>query len=416
MKERTGYIFFDKSRKRFVGRITFTDSVTGARKEKKCYGKTKTEARRKLNKIKQKLEQHGPQVVLNERRTFAQLAEEYRKKKLVPAVFVDGKKVAGLKNPTTPSIYLDVLVDHFGKMKIDQIEHSHIEDFKLLRLQTPTKFEGQRAIASVNHELEILRRVLNYAVRNRKLTKSPFTEDRSGKPLIQRQHETKRERIPTFGEEMAIVAACNHPLSRVADVIVIAADTGLRRNEMLTLAWATDIDFTARTISVRPENSKNGKSRSIPMTERVRERLNGLFKVYGSHPSGLVFGGLRDPKKAFATGCEDNGIEDLRLHDFRHAFVTRGILAGIPPAVVLKASGHSSEEWKRYLNVTPEVLRGLFNPLKDQDANAVKAYGLDVLRQLTEALGFVWRSGEEWSPALPIQNEAMAAATGEQFN
>src|SRR5262249_54330972 len=155
----------------------------------------------------------------------------------VPAVFVDGKKIAGLKNTDTPSLYLDVLIEHFGKMRIDMIEHSHIEDFKLLRLQTPTKFGGQRAIASVNHELEVLRRVLNYAVRNRKLARSPFNVDTSGRPLIQRQHETRRERIPTFGEEMALLEVCNHPHSRVADVIIIAADTGLRRNEMLTLAW-----------------------------------------------------------------------------------------------------------------------------------------------------------------------------------
>jgi integrase len=416
MKERTGYIYYDKSRKRFVGRVTFTDSVTGKRKEKKCYGKTKTETRRKLTKLKQKFDHHGTQVVVNERMTFAQLAEEYRKKKLVPAVFVNGKKIAGLKNPNTPSIYLDVLIEHFGKKRIDAIEHSHIEDFKLLRMQTPTKYKGRRAIASVHHELEVLRRVLNYAVRNRKLAHSPFKADNTGTPLIQKQHETKRERIPTFGEEMALVEVCNHPGSRVADVIIIAADTGLRRNEMLTLAWREDVDFAARTVSVRPENSKNGKPRSVPMTERVHDRLCELFKVYGDHPTGLVFGGLRDPKKAFGTGCEKKKIEDLRLHDFRHAFVTRAILAGIPPAVVLKASGHSSEEWKRYLNVTPEVLRGLFNPLKDQDAALVRAYGLDVLRQLTEALGFVWRGGEEWSPAAQIQFDALAAAAGEQIN
>jgi hypothetical protein len=77
----------------------------------------------------------------------------------------------------------------------------------------------------------------------------------------------------------------------------------------------------------------------------------------------------------------------------RHAFVTRSILVGIPPAVVLKASGHSTDEWKRYLNVTPDMLHDLFTPLDGQQSEAVKAYGFEVMRQLTEALMGSWKSG-----------------------
>jgi hypothetical protein len=61
--------------------------------------------------------------------------------------------------------------------------------------------------------------------------------------------------------------------------------------------------------------------------------------------------------------------------------------------VVLKASGHSSEEWKRYLNVTPDMLQDLFTPRAGQDGEAVKAYGIEIMRQLTEALMGSWKSG-----------------------
>jgi integrase len=57
-------------------------------------------------------------------------------------------------------------------------------------------------------------------------------------------------------------------------------------------------------------------------------------------------------KRSFNTACRLTGIEDLHKHDLRHAFVARSILTGVPPAVVLKASGHSSDEGKRYLNLT----------------------------------------------------------------
>lgn len=66
---------------------------------------------------------------------------------------------------------------------------------------------------------------------------------------------------------------------------------------------------------------------------------------------------------------------------------------GGPPAVVLKASGHSSDEWKRYLNVTPDMLHDLFTPLEGQESESVKTYGYEVMRQLTEALMGSWKSG-----------------------
>src|SRR5947209_15149689 len=42
---------------------------------------------------------------------------------------------------------------------------------------------------------------------------------------------------------------------------------------------------------------------------------------------------------SFKTLRKETGIKDLNFHDLRHAFVTRGILAGIPQAMILKASG-----------------------------------------------------------------------------
>jgi hypothetical protein len=75
------------------------------------------------------------------------------------------------------------------------------------------------------------------------------------------------------------------------------------------------------------------------------------------------------------------------------------------PAVVLKVSGHSSEEWKRYLNVTPENLRALLDPLEKQDGEAVRNYGLEVMKQLTEALGYIWHEGMGLGFAAPIRFE-----------
>jgi integrase len=146
-------------------------------------------------------------------------------------------------------------------------------------------------------------------------------------------------------------------LAHLRAVLIIAADSELRRNELFTLSWREkDIDFDKRLIRLRAINAKWNKARTIPMTQRAYEELLKLKEQYGDYPSGLVFGGIKEVKRSFNTACRLTGIEDLHKHDLRHAFVTRSILARIPPAVVLKASGHSSDEWKRYLNVTCQTL------------------------------------------------------------
>jgi len=97
---------------------------------------------------------------------------------------------------------------------------------------------------------------------------------------------------------------------------------------------------------------------------------------------------LAEFKRAFETLRKKVGVEDLRFHDFRHAFVSRGILAGIPQAMILKASGHSSEEWKRYLNVTPDQLRRLLEPVGEQTAAEVTEYARSVMKGLGEAMRY----------------------------
>jgi integrase len=261
----------------------------------------------------------------------------------------------------------------------------------------------QRKIESINRPVELLRVILNYAVDERMITpdQNPFSHQ-STRKLIERAAETKRERFPTFGEELALINHCDKPGLRgnehLRAVLIIAADTGLRENELFTLEKC-DIDFGTGVINVRAINAKTNRPRTIPMTRRVREELARLVEL---SDEDLIFGGLKEVKRSFRTACRASNIEDLRKHDFRHAFVSRSILAGIPPAVALKASGHASDEWKRYLNMTPDQLQNLFIPLEGQTAEEVKNYGLDVLRQLREAL--VYTDIADFIAALETRN------------
>ena len=51
-------------------------------------------------------------------------------------------------------------------------------------------------------------------------------------------------------------------------------------------------------------------------------------------------------------------------------------------------SGLASNEWKRYLNMTPDKLRQLLSPLPKQSQEEVKRYAANVMKGLRDALHY----------------------------
>ena len=413
MKPKTGYVGYCKRRKKHFARVTAINPKTGKRHDIARYTDTRTDALRKKRELLNQIDKDGIVSVLNERTTFDSLARKFAKERLIPAIYIGEKKIGGRRELSGPTSWLKQLRFFFGNMKLPDITKGEIEKFRIWLSQIPSRSlfveneetgeisislksdGGQRGVESLNRPTELLRTILNFAVEEKVLRadQNPFSI-KSARALIDRDAENKRERNPTFGEEMALLSVCTAERAHLRPVLIIAVDTGLRENELFTLSWVMrDIDFNQRQIRLRAINAKANKPRTIQMTDRVYQELLRLHDLTKESQSGLVFGGLKDVKRSFNTACRLSRIEDLNKHDLRHGFITRAILAGIPPAVVLKASGHSSEEWKRYLNVTPESLQGLFQPIYGQDAAEVRAYGMEVLKQLTHSFGYVWGDG-----------------------
>src|SRR5215475_5554051 len=110
MKSRTGYTYFDKKKKRWVGRLMLpVDPITGKRKSVRRFGLTEAEVRKKLRKLVDTVEENGAESIPADRMTFADLAKEYEKKELIPAVYIGEKKVAGRRSLSAPKAWLKSL-------------------------------------------------------------------------------------------------------------------------------------------------------------------------------------------------------------------------------------------------------------------------------------------------------------------
>jgi len=70
--------------------------------------------------------------------TFAHLAEKFKKEKLVDAVYVGERKLAGRRELSAPDAWLKQILFYFGSAKLNEITKGRIEQFKLWLSQLPT--------------------------------------------------------------------------------------------------------------------------------------------------------------------------------------------------------------------------------------------------------------------------------------
>jgi integrase len=337
-KDRSGYVGQDKNGKWFA-RVTITDSK-GKRRNIAKRAENKTHAKHILKTILRQLEDEGEKAIEAASMSFNDLADFYERVYLHPAQYVHDRKVSGLRAPERAQLALKLFRAQFGNQKLRSITYGDIYAFRSVRLKTPTQYGRPRAIASVNRDFVVLRRVLNVGVQQGWLNRSPFS---AGSSLVSAADENRRERILSADEERRLLAAIDAEPQRehLKGILLIALDCALRRGEIITLRWS-DVDLDQRTIKVRAFNCKTARSRTVAMTSRVYADLIMRWLESKQESESLVFGVKVTVRTAFVKACKAANVQDFHLHDCRHTAITRMIRAGLPPVEVMRVSGHTT--------------------------------------------------------------------------
>jgi integrase len=318
----------------------------------KKVARSRSHAKEVLKQLLRELDDHGGKSIEAARMTFNQLADYYDTTYLIEAQYVGDRKVAGLRSCYDGKFRLELLRDYFGVRRLREISHSDLEKFRIARLGTKTKHGKQRSIATVNRELGLLRRVLNVAVANGWIHRSPFT---MGKSLISVGDEKPRERILSLEEEARLLAACTGWRAHLRPILICALDTGMRRGELFKLVWS-DVDFDNKLITIRAFNTKTMRQRQIGMTERLTRELALLYAA-NPDPEALLFG-IGSTKGAWNKVRRQAGVTDLRFHDLRHTYATRLVSKHLPLSEVGRVLGHTQPTMTyRYTNLTVEAAR-----------------------------------------------------------
>jgi len=147
----------------------------------------------------------------------------------------------------------------------------------------------------------------------------------------------------------------------VADYFVLLVFTGLRRNEGLCLKW-DDIDFEARTLTVRRDRAKNHLDHVLPLSTFL---FNLLKRRHDNRtPSPYVFPGrfdvghLTDFRFALAQVRKRSRCRFM-LHDCRRTFLSAAERLECPYYVLKRLANHkvSSDTLTPYIQVSDERLR-----------------------------------------------------------
>ena len=141
-----------------------------------------------------------------------------------------------------------------------------------------------------------------------------------------------------------------------AELVRVAAYTGLRLGELLALRWG-DIDFAGgkivvqRAVSAGVETStKSGKVRRVPLPDQAVGALNRLSRREDfTSPDDLVFcnviGRRLDRyslRNRFDEARKAAALRPLRFHDLRHTYGSLLARAGIDLVAIQAAMGHSA--------------------------------------------------------------------------
>jgi integrase len=223
---------------------------------------------------------------------------------------------------------LKVLLPFFGGIPIGQISKGLVERYRRVRHSTRELTE-----ATVNRDLESLRRILNFAVDDGLLVASPLHR-------LHLPREPRRPRPVMSLEEESLLLEAAAPHLR--EIIVTALDTGMRRGEILSQRWQ-DVDFSRRLLYVSHSKTPEGTGREIVFTSRLfallqkRRQPEGLIFTFDGRP-------VKQVKTAWATALRKAGIRRCRFHDLRHAFNTRLMEAGILREIRMAMMGHANGE------------------------------------------------------------------------
>ncbi len=232
---------------------------------------------------------------------------------------------------------LNQLKQNFSDFTLTSLKTEHISAFRDLRAK------AGKAASTIKKEINLLSKIIDLARKDWgfQLAQNPCESIK--RPVEQNE----RDRRLQADEENRLLTSCAVSSEQLCVITTFAIETCARLSELLSLRWS-DVDFEKRT--ARIVMSKNGESRSIPLSSRAIAVLREIpskknERIFSNWSAADSF------SKTFKRACASAEIENLHFHDLRHEAISR-LASRFQQHEMMKISGHK----------TPAMLSRYYHP------------------------------------------------------
>lgn len=201
--------------------------------------------------------------------------------------------------------------------------------------------EGSRSWQRINHQLRLLKSIIEWSVEAGYIMRNPA---RSIKPVKRRK---KTVRPPAAEHVRLLLEHLRQGGKRVqnaADMVALLAATGVRLGEAAGLRWA-DVDLERGVVVLSRQMDRRGREGTLkgrhdnplPMFPLLRNVLDTIARRTGKQGRVLK---VRQARGPIGTACRKLGIPRPTHHAFRHAFATLAIERGVDFKTISVWLGH----------------------------------------------------------------------------
>ena len=266
-----------------------------------------------------------------------------------------------------------------GRIKLNKLRPLQIQAFLTTMRESGRKDgkPGGLAPKTVKHLHTLLHGALEQAVKWQLIPINPVH-------AVQSPHVPDPDIRTAEDEDLAkLLTAIDTSYYRMPIVLIIG--TGMRRGEVCGLKWS-DFDPENGTLTIQrglihsvekgviAKSTKTERHRTIALEDILVEELKRYKEKQGGDPDDWIChnatGGRLAPKsidKIYRDIRREVEV-DIKLHELRHTWITRQILAGVPDDIIAQMAGHATTVTlhRRYVHplvkhqkVTYEVTRNM---------------------------------------------------------
>ncbi|OAK33676.1 tyrosine-type recombinase/integrase [Bacillus wiedmannii] len=214
------------------------------------------------------------------------------------------------------------------------------------------------SVSYINTIMKHMRAFYNFLVEEDYVQLNPFTKIKSLKETQDNIEALSVDQLKTLLKQPNLRTYAGF---RDYVLMMLLTDTGMRISEALNLQQE-DIDFKTNVIELKGTNTKNRKTRYVPISQKtsklLRELLVEIEEFDTLHIFATVYGNTIDParfRQRLKMYGRSAGIKGVRVspHTFRHTFAKYYLLNNGDVMTLQKILGHSSIEMvRKYINMT----------------------------------------------------------------